>query len=273
MLVTLAIVVVVLVLVASIAVFASRGGSHGGNGFPDGTGFSIEALASATANESARVTITVAIPASLSPGSAAGTPTPPALVYAGLMNFRHPVGRITIEDTDSHGMPEQIGTELLIDWYSYSSITPANAATIPAQIRRTKRWLRLPPRRSAVAFGLNPFDPLAQFRSHHVTLKDFGVTRLGDQTVHRYEGTERPSFTPPSSRGPRETLTVVFDIYVDSHDRLVRLTSITKQPGVAAAATAQIDFADYGVRVNVTAPPADEVYEPPADTFGESSLT
>lgn len=245
---------VVVILVASVALSVTRSGSHGDDGF------SINALAASTQRASARVTIRITVPTSVSPGQPSGTPSQFAFVETGLVDFRRRVARIEIEDPNSRGAPKQIGTELLINGHTYSSITAANAAPIPPEIRRTKRWLRLAPRKSSNSFtSLNPFDPLAQLREHHVTLKDLGITQLGGQAVHRYEGTEHFAYSP-SSIGPRETLTVTFDIYVDSHDRLVRLTSATEQPGVAEAARTQIDFSDYGVRVNVTAPPPNEVY-------------
>lgn len=140
----------------------------------------------------------------------------------------------------------------------------SNAVPIPPEIRRTKRWVKARPRNSGSAISsLNPFDPLAQLRGQHVKLKDLGMTRLGGQAVHQYQGTQRIRYTPPSTSGPTVTLTAAFDMYVDSHDRLVRLTSITKQPGMADGAKTQVNVSDYGVHVNVTAPPADQVYTPP----------
>jgi hypothetical protein len=255
--------VVVVVLIAAVAVGVTRSGSHGGSG-SNGGGFTIEALAATTQQQSARVTITVTLPPSLSPGLPSGAASQYAFVETGLVDFRRRVARIAIEEATAKGSPEQIGTELLLDGYVYSSITPSNAASIPAEIRRTKRWLKATPRNSANPFSsLNPFDPLAGLQANHVKVTDLGTTKLGNQTVHHYQGTQRVPYTPPSSSGPAETLTVTFDIYVDSHDRLVRLTSTTKQPGVAEGSKTQIDFADYGVRVNVTAPPADEVYTAP----------
>jgi hypothetical protein len=255
---------VVVVLIASVAVGVTRSGSHGGGGSNGGGGFTIEALAATIQQQSARVTITVTLQPSLSPGLQSGAANQYAFVEAGLVDFRRRVARIAIEEATGKGSPKQIGTELLLDGYVYTSITAANAASIPAEIRRTKRWLKATPRNSANPFSsLNPFDPLAGLQAHHVKLTDLGTTKLGKQTVHHYQGTERVPFTPPSSSGPPETLTATFDIYVDSHDRLVRLTSTTKQPGISEGSKAQIDFADYGVRVNVTAPPADQVYTAP----------
>jgi hypothetical protein len=255
--------VVVVVLIASVAVGVTRSGSHGGGGSNEGGAFTIEALAATTQQQSARVTITVALAPSLSPGLPAGSASQYAFVETGLVDFRRRVARIASEEETPKGT-KRVGTELLLDGYVYSSITAANAASIPAEIRRTKRWLKAPPRNSANPFtSLNPFDPLAGLQANHVKLTDLGTTKLGNQTVHHYRGTQRVPYTPPSSSGPAETLTVTFDIYVDGHDRLVRLTSTTKQPGVPEGSTAQVDFADYGVRVNVTAPPADQVYTAP----------
>lgn len=250
----------VIVLVAALSVGLTRGGGSSSSG----AGLTIEALAAATQQQSARVTITISVPTSLLSGLQPGAPKRSAFIEAGLVDFRNRVARITIEEATDNGPPKRIGTELLLDGYIYSSITAANAETIPPEIRRTKRWLKTTPQNSANPFSsLNPFDPLAQLREQHVELKDLGITSLGDHSVRQYHGTRVVSYTPPSSSGPRETLTVEFDIYVDSHNRLVRLTSTTKRPEIADGATTQIDFADYGVHVGVTAPPADQIYSPP----------
>ena len=110
-------------------------------------------------------------------------------------------------------------------------------------------------------FGsLSPFDPLAQLRAANVTLEDSGTTKIGDAKVRHYRGPARVPFTPPSSANlPPTTLTLTFDLYVDSNNRLVRWVQITKQPGVATEVTSQLDFSDYGIDVNVTAPPPDQV--------------
>jgi hypothetical protein len=71
----------------------------------------------------------------------------------------------------------------------------------------------------------------------------------------------RAPYTPPSSNGPTIIVTSTFDIYVDTHNRLVRLHSVDRQ--AIGTSTEQIDFSDYGIAVHVTAPPANQVYVAP----------
>ncbi len=144
--------------------------------------------------------------------------------------------------------------------HEYASIDPSIEG-IPTAIRRTKKWLEADT--STKPGGLNPFEPLAAFKQFGVVLDDRGTTRLDGQVVRRYHGTKRIS-SPPSSGGPVRHANEVFDAYVDNNGRLIRFEAVITAEGQSA--NLRIDFSDYGVKVNVTAPPADEVYRMPPKT-------
>ena len=81
-------------------------------------------------------------------------------------------------------------------------------------------------------------------------------------TADRYHGVVHTRVTPPSTT-PTFTLTTAFDIYVDTHNRLVRLRTVDTEPR-RGSSMSQLDFSDYGVHVDVAAPPAEQVYTPPS---------
>jgi hypothetical protein len=266
--VALAAAVVVVVLVASVTVVLTRRGGSGSNV----GGLTIDALAATTQKQSARMIATVNLPPIGGEGSpasnnclvAVGEPcsssrqpaTASVLVLTGLIDFRSGNGRVDFATrTGSHGSLKRFATDLLVDGHEYGSIN-ASTVDIPAEIRHTKRWIES--KIATLRAGLNPFDPLAVFKDHHVKLDDRGVTRLGDQSVRHYQGVMHILYTPPSTNGPTVTVTSTIDIYVDTHNRLVRLHAIEQSPSVGTS-TAQIDFSDYGVHVNITAPPASQV--------------
>jgi hypothetical protein len=249
---------VVVVLIAAVAVGVTRSGSHGGGA--NSRGLTIEALYASTQRQSARMTITNTLRSSLGSGQRPGATNQLALILTGLVDFRNHAARLTTEDASGGGPPKYVGTELLVDGYVYSRITGTLVELLPPELRRTKRWGKVKQGNWTNPFStLNPFDPLAQLRAQHVTLTDLGTTRLGNQTVRHYTGTQSAPQTPRTTGGTHEKPAAKFDIYVDSHDRLVRLISTTGQPQLVET-TMQLDFADYGVRVEVTAPPADQVY-------------
>lgn len=136
-------------------------------------------------------------------------------------------------------------TELLIGTHVYVSLDPEIAASLPARLRN-KRWFEM--NGSTDSFTPLPFDPLAQLRQDPGTtsIQDLGTTQIGAETVHHYNA------TGPKTRGGS------LDIYVDSNNRLNRLRFVLNF-GAGLDGGMQMDFSDYGVRVNVTAPPADEV--------------
>jgi hypothetical protein len=236
-------------VVVGSTVFVSTRKSHHAAGT-----FSIEALAATTRRESVRIVGTDTL-------SSYGTVKEPSLVETGLIDFHTGDGRLDVATRNgSDGPAKRFETVLSVDGHFYISID-ASMLGVPSRIVRTKRWIE--PKRSAGFSGaLNPFDPLALFTSQHVKFDNLGMTRLGDQEVHHYSGVLHPRYTSPSSSGPPVSVTATVDLYVDSHNRLVRLHEVLRQPG-AGASVSQADFADYGVAVHVTAPPADQVYVAP----------
>lgn len=260
---------VVVVLVASVTVALTRERGSGSSG----GGLTIEALAATTEKQSARMIATVILPplggehrpTSNCPPLAVGCTTyykqePVVLVMTGLIDFRSGNGRVDLATRDgSHGSLKRFATDLIVDGHVYGRIN-ASTLDIPAEIRRTKRWIES--KLATERAGLNPFDPLAFLKDNDVKLDDRGMTRLGNQSVHHYHGVMRIPYTPPSTNGATVTVTSTLDIYVDTQNRLVRLRSVDHQPRIGTSSTL-IEFSDYGVRVNVTAPPADQVYSPP----------
>ena len=143
---------------------------------------------------------------------------------------------------------------------------PTRASTLIARHAfrpnlRNKRCNEAEARNPSNPFAsVNPFDPFAQLRQDQLTLHDLGMTRIGNQAVHHDAATERVQQARPEFfTGHPQTVTKTFDIYVDSHNRFVRLRAATKQPGDESTNTNEIDFSGYGTRVNVAPPPANEV--------------
>ena len=261
---------VVVVLVAAVTVALTRGSERGSRG----ARLTIEALAATTQKQSARVNATQ----TLSPVDPTTRPTsncspltvgctiyykqePVIVTTSGIIDFRSGNGRVDMATRQgSKGRLERLGTTLVVDGQVYESIGPS-LVDVPANIRRTKRWVasKAPTDKA----GLNPFDPLAVFTALHITLDDHGMTRLGDQPVRHYHGVKRTPFTPPSTDGPTVIVTSTIDVYADGQNRLVRLYAVDQEPQFGAS-TLQVDFSDYGINVNITAPPADQVYTPPS---------
>ncbi len=229
---------VVVVLGASAVVGVARRGSH------RGSALNIALLAATTQRQSVRMRITATRPMTL---ELFPHPTKPPTYRisgeTGVYDFQRHVARIEIQ----HGSGNN--TELVVGTHAYISLDPEIAANLPTRLRN-KRWFEM--NNSTDASAPLPFDLLAQLRQDPGTtsIQDLGTTQIGAEKVHHYKA------TGPKTPGVSPIL--IADIYVDSNNRLVRLRYVMNF-GAGAAGAIQMDFSDYGVPVNVTAPPADEV--------------
>jgi hypothetical protein len=257
LLVTLAAAVVV-ALVASVAVGLTRRGSDGSGG----GALSIEALAKATQKESAHLTLTFIFSSSNSgdwcvePEKSKG-PQECRLTFDGVVDFRRKTARIDLMERNSTvGALKRIGTALEVDGRVFESVPGGYLAGQVAELPRTKRWIESHPNDSSGSSffaDLSPFDPLALFRGHFLKVDDLGMTRLRGEDVHHYRGTERTTYDDGGVNGP-------VDVYVDRQNRLVRISGVTHYSD-GSTSGGQADFSDFGVRVHVNAPPADQVVQ------------
>jgi hypothetical protein len=232
----------VVVVIAAVAVGLARHGSRNGGG-----GLTIEALAATTQQQSARITITQTLPSDPSDRH------PYLLLTTGVVDYRTGNGRFDTSTKNGSGPAQPFESGLVVDGRHYMSIGPGLEG-IPERIFRTKKWIYEDTRNASVQLsGLNPFDPFGSFKDLHITLKDRGTATFNGQTVEHYTATG--SISSPPSLGSVQKATLAFDVYVDSHGRVTHIRVDQK----AANSTIQIDFSDYGVHVDVTAPPANLV--------------
>jgi hypothetical protein len=241
---------VLVVVAGSLAVALTRHGPRSNTL----RGFSIQALGTTTRQDAARVTISESDPLPSVAGSSAGQPATLTYTLTGLVDFRRHVARVEVSSPGAPSSPSYL--QLDIGGRVYNQLTAATTFDIPPELRKGKRWVESDVSNSADPFGFLIFDPLAQLRAAKLNLKDLGTTRLNKQEVHHFHGTSSES---PSSATGNVRVTLTIDIFVDGRNRLVRLRSTDNIAGIKDPGVLQIDVSDYGVAVNVTAPPANEV--------------
>jgi hypothetical protein len=177
-------------------------------------------------------------------------------IYNGAFDPAHRTGRLTFPDG---GEDRYVGDTL------YMRNAGAKAISLPPG----KRWISVPRMTNAEMAEIGPAievvklgaqDPqfaLRQLRSAtHV--RDAGSTSGAGWTGHRY------SFTVTSAPDAKKVaMTATGTVTVDSNG-LVRVLDITAT-GAGSPTHSVMEFSDYGVKVDVTAPPADQVFRSKTD--------
>lgn len=230
---------VVVLVVASAVALVVRG--DGSNRRP----FTVAALAKGLAQGSARIEASFHVPAAHGDFG-----------YTGVVDFAKGDGRLYVVDSTTPDGPKQrVLQELVVDGRGYVPLD-RYGGEVPADIRRTKRWVENDRASGSLLQGLGPFDPSAPFLGAHVAFTDLGETHIRGSAVEQYRGTSHTTVTAPGSSTPM-AITTRYDVYVDHQSRIVRVSSRSLQS--VGVVTSRIDFSDFGVRVEVSAPPADQV--------------
>jgi hypothetical protein len=226
----------VVVVIASVTVgLAGRGAENAGRDL------TIEALAAKTQKQSVRITITETLTGPVDRHAE-------RVVRTGLVDYRTGDGRFESATQSGSAAAKPFATELFVADQRYLRIA-SWIQGIPERVRRTKKWIYIDVKTASFrSAGLNPFDPFALFKDLHISFKDRGTTKFGGQTVEHYTATKWIS---------SEKVTLSSDVYVDRQGRATHIE--VGEKAQRANSTLQIDFSDYGVRVEVTAAPDNEV--------------
>jgi hypothetical protein len=190
-----------------------------------------------------------------------GTDANSSVVSTGAFDFARGVGKLTQTVALTVGgtsQPTATSEQLYIGDTTFVQLDLGIAQTVPARVAAGKHWVRYDSRTGYLSSGfVNPFTELTKLKRRGVPVKDRGITHIDGQRVHRYTAVEtRKEILIPGNKVFR----VTDDLYIDARDRLVRLVAVSHHTGQTRIDFKnQIDFSDYGTRVDVKPPPASDV--------------
>jgi hypothetical protein len=201
-----------------------------------------------------------------STGSVGTTPTRSAM--SGVFNADHRSGRITMTFTGSGSTftLEEIleGSDVYVRGSAFEKLLPAG-----------KHWLHMDVNEAGKGLGINlndllnasPQSGLEQLMSTSKDVAKIGTESIGGVTTTHYRAT-----VDPSKSKLLKSLDKIFhfeygpvDAWIDAKQRVrrskVTLTSDVPGAGQRLEQTSTTEYSDYGIHVDVKAPPAAEVAE------------
>jgi hypothetical protein len=179
------------------------------------------------------------------------------LTIDGVADFRRNVGRLAfplLDDAEGHRLPRRGSFQVL---YVGRSSYGNDPSLIPTGVQRTKHWTQqtlAPGQDSAIDRLL--LQPLNDIRRHGYHSRDLGTTSFDSRRVEHYRASL--SATAEAQNAPFAS---IVDLYIDAQNRVVRLVerfTFKKQTTIFRA-----DFSNFGIHVDVVAPPADQVIQMP----------
>lgn len=188
-------------------------------------------------------------------------PQYPRTVTTGVYDFDRNIARV--QETLAGGATDESGETLVVHGKVYSRIDAKTARGLPPRVRSRARWTV---DRNAGALGANglfdPFTTFADLSRRATALRDLGPTHVDGQRVEHYVAIGvRTAATTVAPTGGRRIGSAKYDLYVARDRRLVRLVMSFPSVPSFGRFSEQFDFSDYGVAVDVVAPPADQVVD------------
>jgi hypothetical protein len=229
---------VTVVVLGGVVVVATRGHQH------SNTAFSISAVSNAISQETVRMHIAI---------SQTRDSRTMSFVAVGEADFRRRASRFDIFDATG----KKTATSLTIGSHAYSRLSPGLLSIGP----KSKPWTELDSILPTVSGApkLNPLDPLAGLRANHAHIQDLGTSTIDGRRVHHYRADYTEQVTPAGKKAALTT-SITTDLFVAQSNRLVRMDVVEHTAASRTSQTEQFDFSDYGLSVNISAPPPNQVY-------------